>query len=243
MAVWLALGMFGFQASIGALNDLVDLERDRLTRPRKPIPSGHVSTRAARTAVLLGGAAGVAVSASFGPTVLIAGLIGAGAGYGYDLAPRRAIAGPLAFAIALPALLAWTWLAAAGSLPPGWPMLLPLAALAGPTVHLANSMADLDDDVRSGATSLATRLGRRRSRIVLLVLDGAVWTLAWLSLAILAPLSIVVLAVMIIGTTVAGAGALLSVSPRMASSSAGWMLGAVALAVLAVTWAATAAAV
>lgn len=238
----LAIGMFGFQASIGALNDLRDAEHDRLTRLDKPIPAGLVTARAAGAVVVIGAAAGLAVSAWFGLVVLALGGVGLGAGFAYDLSARRAILGPLAFAIALPTLLAWTWWAAAGTLPPGWPLLLPLAALAGPGVHLANGMADIMADRRSGATSLATRLGRRRSGLLLLVLDVAVWTLAWLGLAWVGPPSSAILLVVLLATSLAAAGAALSLARRTATSKAGWMVGAVALAMLAVAWGATVAA-
>ncbi len=240
VATVLAVGMLAFQVSIGALNDLVDLERDRRTRPHKPIPAGQISKPSAGLVVVAGGTIGLLVSISFGPAVALVGLVGVGAGYAYDVAPRREIAGPLAFAVALPALLAWTWLAAASMLPPGWPVLLPLAAMAGPAVHLANSMADLATDRRSGATSLATRLGRRRSNVALLTLDIAIWTLAWLSLSWFGPISIAALLTMLVATTLAATGAALSLLPRTAANTVGWMLGAVALALLAVTWGATA---
>ncbi len=187
---WLAVGMFGFQVSIGALNDIVDAERDRKVQPAKPIAAGIVSERAALAIVLAGALAGLGVSAGFGLPVLLVGVVGLGCGYAYDLLARRVGLGWLTFAVALPALLVWTWLAAAGTLPPGWPALLPLAALAGPTVHLANGMADADHDRRSGAMSLATRLGPRRARVTLVVLTVVIWTLAPLGLVLLGAASV-----------------------------------------------------
>jgi 4-hydroxybenzoate polyprenyltransferase len=238
----LGLGMFGLQVSLGALNDLVDVERDRRARRAKPIPAGDISRRTAGLVVLAGATTGLVVSASFGAAVLMVGSIGFGAGVLYDVTSRRALVGPLAFAVALPALLVWTWLAAASTLPPGAIVLLPLAALAGPALHLANGMADLEPDERAGATSMATALGRRRSGNVLLALDIAIWTLAWLSLALIGPISDGALLVMAAASAVAALGAGLSVVGRTAASSAGWMLGAIALALLAVAWGATAAA-
>lgn len=232
----LALGMFGFQASIGAVNDLVDAERDRVVQPHKPIPAGDISVRGARLVALAGALVGLAISAWAGSAVLVVAVIGLGSGYAYDLVARRVGLGWLAFAVALPALLAWAWLAAAGELPPGWVVLLPLAALAGPAVHLANSMADLDTDRHMGAASLATRLGRRRSRQLLLGLDAVIWILAWLSLVWLGTISATDLVVMSLATVLAAVGAGLSVWPRTASSDLGWLLAAMALAIMAVLW-------
>ncbi len=237
----LATGMFGFQVSIGALNDVVDAERERVVRPEKPIPAGLVSTRTAAAIALVGGAAGLAVSASFGWSVLLVGIIGAGSGYAYDLVARRAGWAWLTFAIALPALLVWVWLAAAGALPPNSALLLPLATLAGPAIHLANAMADTAPDQETGTVSLASRLGPRRSRWVLACLDVIIWALAWFSLLLLGPHSSVVVPAMAAATAIAAAGALLSIHPRTAASDAGWTLAAVALAALAVIWVSAAA--
>lgn len=237
--ILLALGMLGFQVSIGALNDLVDVERDRLDRSDKPIPAGIVSRRSAAVAAVAGASLGLAVSAWFGPTVLAVGIIGLGCGYAYDLAARRTGLGWIAFAVALPALLVWTWLAAAGTLPPGWEVLLPLAALAGPAVHLANSMADVDADRRSGAASLATRLGPRRSRIALVAISAVIWILAALGLLLLGTVSPAAWLTLSAAMVLAATGVLLSTWQRTATSAAGWMLGALALAVLAVAWVAS----
>ncbi len=239
VSLLLAAGMFGFQVSIGALNDLLDAERDRLAQPDKPIPAGAISRRTVAAIAVIGGAVGLLVSASFGWAVLAAGAVGAGCGYAYDLVARRAGLAWLTFAIALPSLLAWVWLAAAGTLPPHAELLLPLAALAGPAVHLANSMADADTDRESGTISLAIRLGRQRSGRVLLGLDLAVWALAWLGLALLGPLSTGVLVATSLATAMAVSGALFSIAPRTAASDLGWTLAAAALAMLAVIWVAT----
>jgi 4-hydroxybenzoate polyprenyltransferase len=235
--VWLAVGMFGFQVSIGALNDIVDAERDRLVQPAKPIPAGIVSRRLAMVVVIVGAAAGVAISAWFGWPVLLVGLVGLGCGYAYDLVARRAGFGWLAFAIALPTLLVWAWLAAAGTLPPGWEWLLPLAALAGPALHLANSMADADADLGTDAVSLATRLGPRRARTTLVTLHVLIWTLAVLGLAMLGSASVGAWSALLVAMALSVAGVVLSVAPRTATSDLGWTLGAAALAVLAVVWA------
>lgn len=232
----LVSGMFGFQASIGALNDVIDAERDGSVRSDKPIPAGLVSVRTALTIAVAGAAIGLVVSASFGWPVLLVGIVGLLSGYAYDLVARSTGWGWLAFAVALPALVAWAWLAAVATLPPGWEVLLPLAALAGPAVHLANSMADAPSDQETGATSLAIRLGTRRSRIALLGLDVMIWALGWLTLLLLGAFSVGVLLAMVAATALAAVGALLSVNPRTASSDLGWTLGAVALAILAVLW-------
>ncbi len=177
-AALLAAAMLGFQSSIGALNDVVDADTDRLHKPRKPIPAGLVPVWLALALVGLGAAVGLGISASLGMAVFVLGVLGYATGVAYDLVLRRLGLGWLGFAAAFPLLLAWTWVGAAGVAPPGWPLLLSVAALAGPTIHLANSLADVDADEHVGRRSLATRLGPRRSEWVLAALMATVLVLA-----------------------------------------------------------------
>ena len=175
----LGVAMLGFQGSIGALNDAVDVDRDRLAKPDKPIPAGDFDRRGALVVALVGGAIGITISAAHGPAVLLAGALGYGCGLAYDLGLRERGLGWACFAVAFPLLLAWTWLAAAGSLPPSWALLVPLAALAGPAIHLANSLADVDADIRADVPSLARSLGRARAVRILAILTSIVQLLAW----------------------------------------------------------------
>ena len=185
VAVALAMAMLGYQVSIRALNDLVDAAPDRLAKPGAPIPAGLVSRRQATAIVMVGGAVGSVISASFGLTVLAVGTAGYACGLAYDLTARRGGWGWLCFALAIPLLLVWTWLAAVDALPPAWPILLPLAALAGPALHLSNSLADVEADRQAGTASLATRLGERRARVVLAWLVVVVVGLGWAALLLL----------------------------------------------------------
>jgi 4-hydroxybenzoate polyprenyltransferase len=230
--------MLGFQCSIGALNDYMDVDRDRLTQPRKPIPAGLVDARTALLVAIAGGALGLAISAAFGAAVVLCGALGYGCGLAYDLALRARGLGWACLAGAFPLLLAWTWLAASGSLPPGWPLVLPLAALAGPVIHLANSLVDLDADARTGTPSLARSLGRARAARLLVALTLMVQLLAW---AVLlgqgaAAESLVIAA----GATLLGwLGVGLSSRGGAGPTEAGWLCQAVAMALLAVAWAAS----
>jgi heme o synthase len=235
----LAIAMLGYQSSIGALNDIVDTERDRIAKPSAPIPAGLVSRRTAMGIVVVGGTVGTALSAGFGIVVLATGTAGYACGLAYDLFMRRSGWGWLCFSAALPLLLAWTWLAAADSLPPSWPVLLPLAALAGPALHLSNSLVDIDADARAGMASLATRLGRERARIVLSGLVIAVFGLGWVTLLSLATATEPTALIAVSATLVAALGVALSWQSDPRAREAGWLALAVALALLAVAWAAS----
>ncbi len=232
----LAVAMLGFQFSIGAWNDVVDADADRMSKTRKPIPAGLVTVRTATVVAIIGAVVGVVISASFGWLVLAVGLAGYATGVAYDVAMRRLGLGWLCYAAAFPLLLVWAWAAAANALPPGWPFVLPVAALAGPAVHLANSMVDMGSDELAGRGSLATRLGPRRARLALAALMTVVLLLAWASLWSLATLSWEAIAAGQVASMVVGVGVALSWQEGTRSREAGWLLQAVGLGSLGAVW-------
>ena len=231
--------MLGFQTSIGALNDIVDADDDRLAGRDKPIPAGLISVRVVAAIVVAGGVAGLAISGSFGLWVLILGAVGYAAGVAYDLFMRQLGLAWLCFAVAFPVLLAWTWMAAANSLPPGWPFLLPLAALAGAAIHLANSLVDADSDRRAGLTSLAIRLGPERARWTLAALTLTIYLLGWMTLASLTDVHPAAFQAALLATVVAAVALGLSWQRSVRALEAGWVGQAVGLAVFAVAWVAS----
>jgi 4-hydroxybenzoate polyprenyltransferase len=244
-AALLGLAMFGFQASIGAVNDVVDLEHDRVARSTRPLVVGLIDTRTAIAMALAGAALGLVISAAFGAAVLVAGSAGHACGLAYDLRLRDRGLGWACYAAAFPLLLCWTWLAAAGSLPPGSALLLPLAALAGPTIHLANGLADLEADATAGVAEvagLAGRLGPRRAPIVLTILTAFVHALAW-GVLLLGPVRAdLAVVVALAASIVAALGVAGSWRQDARSRELGWLLQAVAMGVLAVACLATLAA-
>ena len=236
VAALLAIAMLGLQFSIGALNDLADVEADRVVKPRKPIPAGLVPVEWAVIVVVLGALVGLGISASLGIGVLILGAAGYASGVAYDVVMRRVGLGWLCFAAAIPLMLAWTWLAAAGTLPPGWPLLLPLAALAGPALHLANSLVDLKPDARAGRSSLATQLGARRAKAALTVMMAIILFLAWATLSSGGAYEGTGLAAATVATGVTALGVALSWQDAPRASEAGWLLQAAGLATMAAAW-------
>lgn len=143
----LAAAMLGFQSSIGATNDLADRREDARRGVRKPLPAGQIGAPTATLVAIIGALVGLALSALFGPLVLLVGAIGLGCGIAYDLWLRSRGLEVLAYAVALPALLTYAWWGAAGSLPPGGLALLALAALIGPGLYIANALVDVEVDV------------------------------------------------------------------------------------------------
>jgi 4-hydroxybenzoate polyprenyltransferase len=238
-AALLALAMLGFQASVGTTNDIVDLDHDRVARPGRPLVVGLIDTRTAIAIALAGAVVGLAISATFGGPVLLAGAAGLACGLAYDLWLRARGLGWICYAVAFPLLLCWTWLAVTGSFPPDPALLLPLAALAGPTIHLANGLADVEGDAATGAPGLAARLGPGRARIALAVMTGIVHALAWAVLLIGPAPSDVALGAAAFASATAALGVAGSWRPDPRSRELGWLLQAVAIGILAVACLAT----
>lgn len=235
-AALLAVAMLGFQFSIGALNDLADAPADASDDRDKPIAIGLVSRRTALALGLGGAVVGLSISATHGVVVLVLGAAGWTCGVAYDLVLKRKGLGWVCFAVALPLLLAWSWMAAAGQLPPRWPLILAMAGLSGPTLHLANSLADLERDMAGGRRTLATRLGARGSRAWLSLLVAAIFALALLTLdeggGPPEPSS----PALALAGALAAVGVGLAWLPPERARQAGWLLLATGLAVLAVAW-------
>jgi 4-hydroxybenzoate polyprenyltransferase len=179
---------------------------------------------------------GLLVSAALGLPVVLVGAAGYACGLAYDLVMRRAGLGWLCYAAAVPLLLAWPWLAAAGCLPPGRPLLLPVAALAGPTLHVANSLVDAGSDDPAARPSLATRLGPRRARVTLTALMALVLALAWLTLASMAGVGAPAVIGGLTATITAAAGVALSWRDEPKAMESGWLLQAIGLAAMAAAW-------
>jgi 4-hydroxybenzoate polyprenyltransferase len=234
-ALLAAGAMFAIQASIGALNDLVDAPMDAVGQPSKPIPSGLVTPRMAQVIVVAGALVGLGLSLARSPLVLMLGVAGYACGVAYDLWLKERGLGWVAFSVAFPLLLVYAWIAGGGGLPPGWPALLPLAALAGPSLHLANCLVDAYADAAAGRPSPVLRLGRRRALWLLTGSTVTIQVLAWL---VILGLSTGPLPMLIALASAVLAGVGLVGSHRIGGQGVawGWSLQAVAVALLAVGW-------
>jgi len=232
----LATGMLGLQFAIGAVNDLADQADDAATKRAKPLVQGAVSRRSA-VAVAVGCAViGLLVYAAFGPLMLLLGAAMLACGLAYDLGLKRRGLGWLCWAVAFPLLPLSTWLAATGSAPPRAALLLPIAALAGPTLQLANGLVDLERDAASGIPAPAVRLGRRRAWLVLAALTLVIHCLAWATILAGGGAPAVSLLALAAASAVAVAGLVLSSHDEIALRERGWQAQAVAIALLAAGW-------
>jgi 4-hydroxybenzoate polyprenyltransferase len=231
----LALGMLGLQFCIGAVNDVLDAPIDALVKPAKPIPRGLVSRRTVMTIALVAGGGGLLVASAYGPAVLLMALGMLGAGLVYDAWLKPTPFAWLCFSVAFPILPVYAWYAATGSLPPHWQVLLPVAALAGPGLQLANGLVDLEGDRHAGLATLSVRLGRRRAVVAMAAVIVVIYALAWSTLGVATkePLAPVFVA---LATTLALVGLALSSGSKMLLREAGWQAQGLAIALLGVGW-------
>jgi 4-hydroxybenzoate polyprenyltransferase len=175
--------MVALQASIGALNDLIDSPTDAGRKPGKPIPSGLVAPPTARLVVVFGAATGLVLAGLSGPALLAIAAAGLAVGYGYNLWMKGSAWSWLPFAIGLPLLPVFAWFGVTNSLPAQFEVLLPAAVVAGAALAIANARADLERDLAAGHRSVATRLGPDRAwwlsavllAVVLLMAFGSLW--------------------------------------------------------------------
>jgi 4-hydroxybenzoate polyprenyltransferase len=230
----LALAMLGIQFCIGTVNDLVDEPVDAVAKPWKPVPSGLVSRRIAATIALASGGGGLLLSASVGPVpmLLAAAMLSCGLAYDFYLKPTRWAWA--CFAIAFPLLPVFAWYGATGTLPPGSEFLLPLAALAGPLLQLANGLTDLEIDKEAGLDTLAAALGRDRSLIAMAGMVVVIHGLAWLTIVRIGPP--LALAMAVAAGALAVVGLWLSASDSRDRREIGWSAQAASIAALAVGW-------
>lgn len=178
----LSASMTGLHLTIGGLNDLVDARTDAVTKPAKPIPAGLISTRTAALLTFMAAAGALLVAVSQGAVALVAGLGILAAGIAYDAWLKPTPFASASFALAFVLLPIFAWVPVTGELPPGWGLLLAVAALAGPVLHLANSIVDLEADRAIGSNGLAAILGQRRAALLLSLLLAISYGIAWASL-------------------------------------------------------------
>lgn len=177
--------MLCLQASIGALNDVMDAPLDAGQKPGKPLPRGLVSARSAWLVTVAGGLAGLALSLPSGVATLFVAAAGVGLGYLYDLRLSRRPISWLPLALALPLLPIHAWLGATGTLPPGLVTLVPAAVLAGFGLALGNGLVDIERDAATGRRGIVVVVGPSLAWLVHAAALGLVVVLA----VLLAPLA------------------------------------------------------
>ncbi len=233
--VRLMLAMLAMQACIGAVNDVVDLPRDTAAGRRKPLVDGTLSVRSARLLALLLLAATAILSAGFSPAAWLLAMAALSCGLIYDVRLSRTSLSLLPYVIALPLVPIWIWVA----LDRFRPILLaalPLGALLGCSLHLANGLTDFDSDTRTGSHGFVQRLGRRRACVLCWVAFALVLVLVAVSAAIVRYRPGPLLAGDGTAAVLLLAAVALTLSRSRASAQAGWGLLVAGSAALALGW-------
>ena len=240
VALRLGVAMFALQASIGAMNDVVDAGVDSGRKPGKPIPRGAVQPLEAGVVVAVGLVAGLGLSAVSGFGTAAVAACGVGLGYLYDLRLSRTAWSWLPLAMALPLVPAYAWLGATGVVPATLMELVPLGILAGAGLALGNGIADLERDRAAGVATAALRLGRAAWPVHAATLAG-VLGLAWA----LAPgpgpgaasaVTGLRLGAMVVGSALLLLGLGLAGARRPALRERGWELEAGGVALIGLAW-------
>lgn len=230
--------MLGLQFAIGSANDIADAPRDRLSRSGKPIPVGLVTPRQAAGVFVAVSLSGLAFAASAGLAPLIVGGIGLGDGLLYDLRFKGTIFSWLPFAAGVGLLPVYAWLGATGTLPVAFWAIVPMAALAGAVLAVANALADIERDRQSGVDSIATILGHRRC-VAANVIGVALLQLAVGVSSVSAGFAGAPIPIDLSGAALGWVGLAMSASPNERVSTLGWELQAIGIVAIGAGWLAT----
>jgi 4-hydroxybenzoate polyprenyltransferase len=199
------------QLSIGWLNDLCDVERDRQTgRADKPLAAGAISTRAVRVSAVTAALACIPLSLASGILAGSLHLIAVAAGWAYDLGLKASRASVLTFVVNMSLSPLFVVYGLPGSPHPPW-WLPAVTTLLGCGAHFGNVLRDLDDDLATGVRGLPQQLGTATSRVLSVTLTLAAVVL----LAVTAPLRpAVAVGAPLVAVLILAAGFLTNAGPR-----------------------------
>lgn len=166
------------QLTVGWVNDLVDLPRDRaVARTDKPLVGGLVTPRTVAVATAVTAAACVVLSLALGWRAGGVHLVCLALAHAYNLSLKATAWSWLPYAGAFGLLPAVAALAGPDPADPAWWTMLAGAAL-GVGAHLVNALPDLADDEATGVRGLPHRLGARRARVLAALLLATASALA-----------------------------------------------------------------
>ncbi|HYF25494.1 MAG TPA: homogentisate phytyltransferase [Baekduia sp.] len=182
--------------AIVGVNQVEDVEIDRVNKPGLPIPAGELSLATARRVVAAAAAIAVALALTQGAVELAAVTFALAVGWAYSCPPVRLKRHPVAAAAAITVVRAgvvnlgvWWHLADAlragdTAVAPGVWLLAALTVPFGVAIAVLKDVPDLEGDRRHGITTFTVRLGPRRA----LALGTGALALAGLGTAIALPL-------------------------------------------------------
>jgi 4-hydroxybenzoate polyprenyltransferase len=153
------------QLSIAVWNDYCDRQVDASTKKNKPIPRGLIRPQEAFIIGLLFIVIMVFLLLPLNPLALCISLLYLALGQSYNFGLKSTPWSGIVFALAIPLIPVYAFVAS-GRIMPFVFWLVPVAALLGIALNLANSLPDIEDDRANNAHTLAVVLGVRRSFIV-----------------------------------------------------------------------------
>ena len=170
----LLAGQAAMQFSIGILNDYCDRHLDALGGKNKPIVLGLIRPHEALLAGLLMIAIMFVILLPLNLVALLAALGYLALGQVYNLGLKSTPLSGILFALAMPLLPLYAF-AGVGRIPSMVIWFIPIGAILGVALNLANSLPDIEEDAAGKAQTLAVTLGVKGSFItcpLLIALDA-----------------------------------------------------------------------
>jgi len=158
----LLAGQAAMQLSIGILNDYCDRRLDALGGKNKPIVLGLIRPHEALLAGLLMIAITFVILLPLNFVALLAALGYLALGQIYNLGLKSTPLSGILFALAMPLLPLYAF-AGVGRIPSMVIWFLPIGAILGVALNLANSLPDIEEDAAGNAHTLAVTLGAKGS--------------------------------------------------------------------------------
>ncbi len=150
------------QLSIATLNDYCDRHLDAVSKKDKPIVRGLVRPQEALLVGILFAVAMVLLLLPLNLWALLISLLYLALGQGYNSGLKSTPLSGFVFALAIPLIPLYAFVGV-GHIAPLVFWIVPVAALLGIALNLANSLPDIEKDAASNARTLAVALGVKRS--------------------------------------------------------------------------------
>jgi len=207
---------FAISASSMVLNDIIDIEIDRVNQPARPLPSGRLSTRAAWACYVALLSVGLAASLYGGIDSFVVAALAAAASALYNA--KLKLAGfpgniAVAFLTSLPLLYAFTLIDKPN---PAVPIFWAMVFLTVLGREIAKDIADVEGDSIKGARTIPILYGRKNAAIMAVAFYSAAILLSPLPLLwnlVERPLAYAV-GVAVVDAILVYSSAMLLVSPR-----------------------------
>jgi geranylgeranylglycerol-phosphate geranylgeranyltransferase len=184
LLIWAPLAGVAVTSAVMIVNDIVDLEAERVNAPWRPLPSGRVSLGEAYAAALTASALGLAFAALAGSLTLVSFVVVAGLGLAYNLYLKRTgLPGNIVVAALVASPFAYAS-AALGSVDPLTAIFASMVFLSVLARELVKGIPDIEGDLRAGVRTVAATMGPRAAARLAAALYAAAAALSILPLTL-----------------------------------------------------------